>query len=156
MKTLILYATKHGAAREIAQRIAKNTSGATVHDMRNDGNPAVSGFDCIIIGSSVYAGSVHKEVKAFLSKNADNMRGKTLGLFLSGLDTSKEETYFERNFPADILKMAKARFFLGGIFDPQKAGFFERLVMKAATKQTAYTNTISDEKIRQFAEAMIK
>jgi menaquinone-dependent protoporphyrinogen IX oxidase len=32
MKTLILYATKHGAAREIAQRIAIRLDGAVVHD----------------------------------------------------------------------------------------------------------------------------
>ena len=156
MKTLILYATKHGAAHEIAQRIAEIIGGAAVHDLRTNGAPAVSEFDCVIIGSSVYVGSIHKEAKAFLTKNADSLSGKTLGLFLSGLEADKEETLFKSNFSADILNMVKAKSFLGGIFDPKKAGVFERFVMKAAAKQSAYISTISDEKIRQFAEAMVK
>ena len=43
---------------------------------------------------------------------------------------------------------------MGGIFDPQKTGAMERLVMKAVAKQSVYANTISDDGIEQFAEAM--
>jgi menaquinone-dependent protoporphyrinogen oxidase len=154
MKTLILYATKHGAAREIAQRIAKNLEGAVIHDLKQGGVPAISQFDCVIIGSSVYAGSIHKEAKTFLSQNADGLLGKRLGLFLCGMDESSETSVFEKNFLPAILQAAKAAHFLGGVFDPQKAGVMGRLIMKAVTKQTAYLNTISDEKIKQFMEAM--
>ena len=35
MKTLILYATKYGAAREIAKRIAEKMGGAALHDFLN-------------------------------------------------------------------------------------------------------------------------
>ncbi|MCL2718767.1 MAG: flavodoxin domain-containing protein [Lachnospiraceae bacterium] len=153
MKTLILYATKNGAAREIAERIAKITGGI-IHDLSNENTPDLSHFDCIILGSSIYVGMVRKELKTFLEKNADNIRDKKLGLFVSGLDESSEKEYFKNNFSAEIINAAKAMSFLGGIFDPKKAGFFGRLVMKAAAKKSEYTNTISDEKIKQFAEVM--
>jgi len=43
------------------------------------------GYDCIIVGSSVYAGMFRKKAKAFLSQNADVLRQKKLGLFVSGM-----------------------------------------------------------------------
>ena len=154
MKTLILFATKHGAAREIAERISSSMDGAIIHDLKQSGIPPLSQFDCVIIGSSLYAGSIREEAKAFMSKNADSLRAKKLGLFLSGLDADREKTYFASNFPLDILQAAKAAGFLGGIFDPKKAGIIERSIMKIAVKQSEYTNTINDQKIEQFIELM--
>ena len=154
MKTLILYATKYGATREIAERISKHMDSAVLHDLKQADVPALANFDCVIIGSPLYAGSIRKEVKAFLAQHADQLRGKTLGLFLSGMAPADEQKYFADNFPPEILQAASATSLLGGIFDPQKAGALARLIMKAATKQSGYQDTISDEHIEQFAAAM--
>jgi len=154
MNTLILYATKHGAAREIARRIAEAMGGAALHDLKQGELPSLSGFDCVVIGSSLYAGMVRREAKAYLAQNADALREKRLGLFLCGMDASREKEGFEANFSPDILRAATATAFLGGIFDPKKAGVMGRLIMKAAAGQNGYTNTIDDEKIKRFAQAM--
>ena len=154
MKTLILYATKYGATGEIAERIADNMGGAALHDLKQSNIPDLEEFDCVIIGSSLYAGSMRKETKAFLAKNADKLLTKKIGLFLSGIAQSDENKYFEGNFPKNILQAAKATSFLGGIFDPSKAGRMEQLIIKAVTKQSDYINTVDDEKIKQFAEWM--
>ena len=151
MKTLILYSTKHGAAREIARRIADRIDGAVVYDLKQGGIPSITEFDCVIIGSSLYAGMIRKEAKAFMLQNADILRGTKLGLFLSGIEASQEKEYFKSNFLPDILKEAKAASFLGGIYDPIKAGMIERLIMKAAAKRSEYLNYIDDEKIERFA-----
>ena len=154
MKTLILYATKHGAAREAAERIAKLMEGSRIHDLKQKDIPPLEGFDCVIIGSSLYAGMIRKEAKSFISQNAGSLQGKRLGLFLCGIEGSGEKKYFDDNFPPDILKAAKAKNFLGGIFDPKKAGMMDRLIIKAAAKITEYTDNIDDVKIKQFVEAM--
>ncbi|MCL2759305.1 MAG: flavodoxin domain-containing protein [Treponema sp.] len=153
MKTIILYATKHGAAGEIAQRIAEKIDGAVVHDLKQ-ALPSLADFDCIIVGGSIYAGSIRKEAKTFLTKNAEILKEKKLGLFLCGLDSSGKAAYFEKNIPADILQTAKAKSFLGGIFDPKKTGAMERFIIKIVTKQSCYMSTIKDEKIVKFAEQM--
>ena len=154
MRTLILYATKYGATCKIAESIADSMGGAVLHDLKQGGIPALAGFDCVIIGSSLYAGSIRKEAKVFLAQNADQLSGKRLGLFLSGLAKSDEQKYFRDNFPADLLEKAKAACFLDGIFDPKKAGAVERLIMKAVTKQSGYVSTIDEAKIKQFAALM--
>ena len=150
MRTIILYASKHGAAGEIAQRIAGRINGAVIHNLNQKTVPSLADFDCVIIGGSVYAGMIRKEIKTFMAHNADSLRGKKLGLFLCGLDFRQEKEYFNANFPADILQAARAKSFLGGIFDPKKTGVMERLIMKAVAKRTAYANTIDDSRIEQF------
>ena len=154
MKTIILYATKHGAAAEIAKRIAAQIDDSVTFDLKNDALPSLADFDCVIIGSSVYAGSFRKEAKAFLAQNADELCKKKLGLFISGFSESEEEKIFKDCMPNELLQAAKAAKVLGGIFDPAKFGFFERLVMRIVTKQSGYTSTINDEKIKKFVEAM--
>ena len=156
MKTLILYATKHGAARETAERIAKKIPDAVLHDLKQPDIPSLADFDCVILGSSIYVGSIRKEAKAFLAQNADRLIEKKLGLFLCGLQESEEKQFFDANFSPDILKAAKATGFLGGIFDPNKAGFMERFLLKAVAKLPEYTNRIDNTKIEQFAEVMTK
>ena len=154
MKTIILYATKHGAAGEIAQRIANRMNNTVIHKLGEGDIPSLVDFDCIIIGSSLYVGMIRKEAKTFLLQNANVLQEKKFGLFLCGLDASKDKTCFDTNFSPDILQKAKATGFLGGIFDPQKAGVLERLIMKVVVKKSTYTCTIDNEKIEQFVEAM--
>jgi len=154
MKTIIVYATKHGAAEEVARRIADRIGGAAIYNLKSSDIPSLNDFDCVIIGSSIYAGMIRKEAKVFLSKNTAVLKEKSVGLFLCGLDASQEKTYFDSNFAPEILQAAKATGFMGGIFDPQKAGFMERFIMKMVAKQSVYSNTIDDDKIVRFVGAM--
>ncbi|MCL2569302.1 MAG: flavodoxin domain-containing protein [Oscillospiraceae bacterium] len=154
MKTLILYATKYGATREIAERIATQIGNATLHDLKQIDLPPLADFDCILIGSSLYAGSIRKEVKTFLAQHGPELQGKKTGLFLSGMSAEVSLKPFEDNFPTALLEQSATWAFLGGVFDPQKANFAERLIMKAITKQSGYVSTISDEKIEQFTAQM--
>ena len=152
MKTLILYASKYGAAEEIARRIAREMSDAVVHDLKQGGIPPIADFDCVIIGSSVYAGSVRKEAKTFVAKNADVLGQKRLGLFISGF--AKDDKYFATNYPQSLLDKVKAKGFLGGIFDPKKAGGFERLIIKIVMKQNSYVDSIDGDAISKFVEEL--
>jgi len=154
MKTLILYATKHGAAREIAQRIAARFVNAVIHDLKQGDIPNLADYDCVIVGSSVYAGMFRKEAKTFLSQNANLLKSKKLGLFYSGLSADEEHSVFNGNIPGDILQSAKATAFLGGIFDPKKAGMFGRFIMKVVSKQAEYADKIDDGKIEKFTEEL--
>jgi len=154
MKTIIIYTTKHGATGEIAQKIADKIGGALIHNLGDGAAPSLAEFDCVIIGSSLYAGGINRQMKAFLKQNSNVLQEKKTGLFVSGLEPSEEKKYFESNFPTDILKSAKATSFLGGIFDPQKASAMERMMLKAVAKLSDYTNTIDDEKIKEFAETI--
>jgi menaquinone-dependent protoporphyrinogen oxidase len=153
MKTLLIYQSKNGATREIANRIAALLGETVVHDLK-DGAPSLDRYDCVIIGSPLYGGMVLKEVKSFVEQHTDELYGKKLALFLSGLDSSREQEYFQTNFSLQICQAAVEKCFLGGIFDPKKTGLLMRLIVKAVAKLSAYTNTIDDTKIKKFAEVL--
>jgi len=154
MKTIILYATKYGAAAEIAQRISSQLEGSSVYDLKQEGIPDLTEFDCVIIGSSVYAGMLRKEAKSFILQNAGDLCEKKPGLFISGMSEGDGAGIFKANIPGEVLEATKVSCILGGVFDPKKANFFERLIMKAVSKQSDYMSTISDEKISEFVEAV--
>ncbi len=149
MKTLIVYASKHGAAAEIGHRIGKKL-GAKAYDLKSGKVPPLDGYDCVIVGSSVYAGKLRKEAKAFVSENADALNRIKLGLYVSGMAQEGEEGYLTGNYPQEIVARAAAKAMLGGIADPKKENLFEKLVMRIVTKSGQYKNTISDEKINAF------
>jgi len=154
MKTIILYATKHGAAAEIANRIAGQIDGAVTHDLKQTPVPSLADFDCVIVGTSIYAGMIRKETKDYVAGNASILCEKKLGLYISGMSTENEDKTINDSFPDEVVTAAKVANVLGGIFDPKKAGFFGRAIMKAVTKQSGYVCTIDDDKISQFVKCL--
>ncbi len=156
MKTLILYTTKHGAAADIARRIAGRMDGAETVDLEKGDIPPLADYGCVVLGGPLYAGALRKEARAFAEQNAEVLAGKRLGLFLSGLDETSAEENLQKNFPEALLAAAKAKAFLGGAYDPAKCGFLEKTLMKAITKHKDAVSTVSDEKIAAFAEALAR
>jgi len=154
MKTLILYATKHGASREIADRVSKLMGSAVTHDLKQKDIPELSEYDCVIVGSSIYAGMIRKEAKAYVRANTAALKEKTLGLFISGMDAEKQDEYFTANFPPELLKSAKGKAFLGGVFDPDKAGAIGKLIVKLVKGKAQYMNTVDDAAIERFTEKL--
>jgi menaquinone-dependent protoporphyrinogen oxidase len=156
MKALILYATKYGGTQEVVKRISEKISGSVTHDLKQPNAPDISQFDCVIFGSSVYAGSIRKEAKEYLAQNAELLQKKRLGLFLTGMNAINQITYFNSNFNTNTLQATKAKAFLGGVFDPKKAGFFERIIMWVVTKQSGHLDRIDDKAIEQFVKDLTK
>ena len=153
MKTLILYATKHGATRKIAELIAQEIPNSIVKNVE-ESEPHLPAYDCVILGSSVMAGQIRKPLKSYMEKYQSELLDKKLGLFLSGLAEEEEEQYFKQNFPPSILEAATSKHILGGIYDPQKCTLVERIAMKLVPKINAYISTISSEKIAAFAREL--
>ena len=148
---MIIFATKHGATEEIASRIAAQIQSAAMFNVNSKDALPFDDFDCVILGSPVYAGCIKAELKAFIKKHEKTLLGKRLGLFISGLDKSNTEKTFKENFSMAILKHAVSTAFLGGIFDPQKVGGLGRFIMRVA-KHKEFTDTIDDEEIKRFAK----
>ena len=94
MTILVAYASKHGASREIAGRIAEKlrASGLEVvaHPMKGAGD--LTDYDAFVIGSAVYFGSWMKEATEFVRRNQSVLAGRPVWLFSSGpLGTAKTD-----------------------------------------------------------------
>jgi menaquinone-dependent protoporphyrinogen oxidase len=86
MRVLVIYASKHSATQEIAERIAGSLHTAGVEaDVRPAKTPgSLSGYDAFVIGSAVYYGSWLREATGFVDRNKDVLENKPVWLFSSG------------------------------------------------------------------------
>jgi menaquinone-dependent protoporphyrinogen oxidase len=89
MKALIVYGTRGGSTRQIAEEIGKVLGGqgyaVTVKDAKDTRGVDVNVFDLVVVGSSVWATKWKRQAMGFLKKNRNKLADKKVALFSSGL-----------------------------------------------------------------------
>ncbi|MEU9048201.1 MULTISPECIES: flavodoxin domain-containing protein [unclassified Kitasatospora] len=93
-KILVAYGSKHGAtagiAKEIGRTLEQDGFEAAVvpaADVRD-----VSGYDAVVLGSSLYAGHWHRDALRCAHRNAEALAERPVWLFSSGpVDSSAEQ-----------------------------------------------------------------
>lgn len=138
MKVLVAYASKYGATREIAERLADRLSAAGLEAQAQPVTTVSdpSGYGAFVIGSAAYLGHWLKEATEFVRRNQAVLATKPVWLFSSGpLGTEptdaqgqdkpgatepKEFAEFE-----ETIKPIGTRVFFGAL-DPGKLGFRDR------------------------------
>ena len=153
-KVLIAYASKHGCAEECAKTLAgKMNEGADLWNLKEKNHIDLNTYDKIILGGSIYAGHIQKEVKDFYSKNENILDGKKLGLFICG--TSEGEAAIkqvEASFPQKLLNSALVKESFGGKIILSKMNFLERKIIKIVAKIESDMVNVSESRINQFAQ----
>jgi menaquinone-dependent protoporphyrinogen oxidase len=141
MKVLVAYASRHGATKGIAERVAQ-TLEPRGHDVTlepADQVSAVAGYDAFIVGGAAYAGHWLKEATEFVRKHRKVLASRPVWLFSSGpigtdLVDAKGRDVFEAARPAEFAEFKgaihprdEAIFF--GAFDPdaKPIGLMERI-----------------------------
>jgi len=86
MNVLVTYASRHGATRGIAGRIADRlrTAGHGVELAPVEEAPDPARFDACVIGSAVYVGRWCQEARTFVRAWAPRLRERPVWLFSSG------------------------------------------------------------------------
>lgn len=137
MRVLVVYATRYGATKGIAERIATglNESGHEAEAVSTKAAGPLEGYDAFVVGSAVFIGSWLKEATAFVHRNADLLAAKPVWLFSSGpIGTSTdEEKVRETTVPKQIAELtplvhARGHRVFFGAFDHTKLGFGHRIV----------------------------
>jgi menaquinone-dependent protoporphyrinogen oxidase len=140
MTTLVTYASRHGATRGIAERVASTLArdGIPV-DLKPIGEVGdIDAYDAFVIGSAVYMSGWLGEATTFVRRHASALAGRPVWLFGSGpvgperidktgrdvLETSRPREFAEF---AIALHPRDARMFFGA-YDPDAPaiGFAER------------------------------
>jgi len=140
-RVLVVYASRHGATRGIAERIAATLAESGV-DATLEGAQEVedvSGFDAYVIGSAAYATHWLKEATDFVRHHRNLLAGRPVWLFSSGpvgpeVVDKKGRNVLEASVPTEIAEFGKAIHPRGhqvffGAYDPNQKpiGIAERL-----------------------------
>jgi menaquinone-dependent protoporphyrinogen oxidase len=107
MNILIAYASKYGATRDIAERIAQvlERSGLSAEVKEAESVSSLHPYEAIILGSSVYFSNWLPEASELLESFQDELAAKPVWLFSSGLAVKGEPR--EWLFPETLQPLVK-------------------------------------------------
>jgi menaquinone-dependent protoporphyrinogen oxidase len=116
MRTLIVYASRHGYVRECAQRISEGLGTETnlVEVSRTMPKDLLFHYDTVIIGGGIHAGSFPPLLKRFCRRNIKELSNKRLGLYLCATNSEHKEEQFSKSYPQVLLEKAVATGWFGG------------------------------------------
>jgi len=140
MKVLIAYASKYGATREIAERLADRIRAAGLEAQAQPVTTVsdLSACDAVVIGSAAYIGHWQKEATEFVQSNSAVLAGRPTWLFSSG-PLGNEPTNapgLDQRGAAEPKEIAELRATISprdhrvffGALDPAKLGFRDRAI----------------------------
>jgi menaquinone-dependent protoporphyrinogen oxidase len=134
MKALVVYVSRHGSTRLIAEELSSVLTGerfdVRVADAREDiGN--VTDYDVVIVGSAIQMRSWLKDAKRFVRHNAGVLRSRPVWLFSSGLRADDQRSA-DPSIISEFRSMIVPRdhHFFPGSFDPKAMGWMHRAIIK--------------------------
>ena len=156
MKVLIAYRSRYGATESCARSLAKKISADTaLHDLRKRGRPSPAGFDVILIGGSIYAGKIQREIGSFCEQERDHLLSKKVGLFICCFyDGERAMAEMETAFPAWLSAHAFAREILGGELSLGKLSRLDKLLARSVIHLDRDISTVRGEAIDRLAQAV--
>lgn len=144
MKALVVYGTRSGATKAIADEIGKILTAegyeTTVRNATDTKGVEVKAFDLVVVGSSVWATMWKRQATGFLKRNRKVLAGKKVALFSSGLagGDPAQAAYAKQSiekvaakFP-DLKPVSLACF--GGLVDFDSPNFLARFMAGAMKK----------------------
>jgi len=159
MKTLIVYGSKYGFAKDCAEKLAQQLNGDVTCVNAADGTvPPIREFDNVIVGGSIYMGQIQKEVKEYCNAHTEELCGKRIGLFLCcGLPENLEQE-IKGSFPEKLLEKAIAVENFGGELRMEKMKLMHKMItkmmMKVAEKEGKEPPKALPENISKLAAVM--
>ena len=109
MKVLVAFASRHGATKGIAERIATTLEhdGFDVTLRSVDTVGPIDAFDAVVIGSAAYLGGWLSEATTFVRRNRKGLASRPLWLFSSGPTSTETVDHKGR----DLLKTSEPKEF---------------------------------------------
>lgn len=156
MKTIIIYTTKYGFSRVLAEHLQEKLAGE-IHLADAKGPvPGLEPYDTVILGGSVYMGRIQKAMTAYIREHLQELLGKNIGLYLSAgiTDGAVEEQELRAAFGTELINHAAAKDVLGYCFDFSKMNFLERCMVKAKGKGTENERVLREERMEQFVHML--
>lgn len=153
MKTLIVYASKYGCVKNCCEEIRLKLNGEIdIVDIEKVGNVKINNYDNIIVGCSVYIGSVQKSIKNFCRQNLSLLLNKPVSLFICCLFEDQLNDVLIKNFPDEFLKHAKTMKSFHGEIKYEKLQLLDKVIYKALAKTMNLNCKINHKAIIEFLE----
>ncbi len=122
-------------------------------NLKKNRDPDITRYDTIIVGGSIHAGKIQKDIQRFCESNSDTLLQKTLGLYICHMqegETAQRE--FDEAYPEELRVHAVSTGLFGGEFDFKAMNFIERTIVHKIAKIEDSVSRIDVEAVRAFAK----
>ncbi len=138
-KVLVVYGTKTGCTKGIAEKVGEvlSAAGVSVDVVAAGEKPDPATYDAIVVGSGVRASNWHGAVKSWVASNADALKMKPVAFFTACLTMASESDKADvvRAYTDPLIAETGVTPIDIGLFagmnQPKTFSLPERLIMKA-------------------------
>jgi len=161
MKTIIIYSSTYGYAKDCASKLSKQLNGEVLLvNVTTDTIPQIDEFNNVIIGGSIYMGQISKKLKAYCNTNMELLKNKRVGLYLCCCLPEDLEKNINNAFPEELLKIVLSIESFGGELRTEKMNFAHKMITglmkKAAAKEGKSEPIQMPDNIKKLAEIINK
>lgn len=156
MRTAIVYASSHGTTERVAQKIQQGLGENTVQlfNLKKHKKFDLSGYEQVILGGSIHAGSVQKQMQKFVDNHRPELLEKRLGLYLCCMDEDRAQEQFNNAYPEVLRSQAISQKVMGGEFRFDRMNFIEKAMIKKIAGVDQSVSKINEDKIREMISEM--
>ncbi len=156
MKGILIYLSKHGTTEKVARQMHSLLGDEfLLINLKTTKLPELSQYDTIIIGGSIHAGSIQKEIHLLCKNNLTLLLQKQLGLFLCCMyegEVAKQE--FNAAFPNSLIAHAKTTAITGGEFLFSEMSWIEKVIVRKIVGVKESQSKINSEAITSFVTSL--
>ncbi|WNS45041.1 flavodoxin domain-containing protein [Paenibacillus sp. MMS20-IR301] len=155
-RTLIVYTSKYGCTEKAALLLKARLDGAEAVNLKSAKVPALTSYDTVILGGSIYFGKIRKEMVQYTAKHEQELSTKRIGLFIcAGMRGEQAEQELKQAYPESLNKIAVTRVNLGDEIYPEKLSFMDKWVVRMVRgKGMGAAGGLSMDQLDRFARAM--
>jgi len=156
MRTAIIYASNHGTTESVARKIQQGLGEdkAQLFDLKKNKKFDLSGFEQVILGGSIHAGSVQKRIQKFVDNHRPKLLEKRLGLYLCCMDEDRAQSQFDNAYPDILRSHAISKKIMGGEFRFDRMNFIEKAMIKKIAGVDQSVSKIQEDKIHEMITEM--
>ncbi len=150
MKTLVLYESKHGGTRKIAELIGSKIENSVVARIQNFVG-RLERYDRVIVGGPLYGRRLSPVVMDYIKENKSMIDQ----VFVSGLLGASADEELHENFDDEFIQDKHIEF-IGGSLEWKQMNYLERLRVRigARIKKNTPTDTYDMKSIDRIAKGV--
>lgn len=157
MKSIIIYATKHGSVENAAKILKSKMNGdVLLVNVMKESLPSLEAYDTVILAGSIYMGQIQKQLTNYINTNLSALMQKRIGLFICAASPEQEARVkeLETSFPIELYSRAICKDVFGYELNFAKLNFFEKLIMRMVTGSKESSSYLDQGKIAAFAKVI--